>query len=377
MAPGFSGTEVPNILVLQRQGRMMRKLCLQTVAATMMLAVSMAALAQGGERAGRSAPPQAKQEQPKSSVKDVYRSEHAYFGDRFTIVPSIQYSHSDRDQLDLSGFYVLDAIFLGRLNVDDVSFDTIQTSISFRYDLTDSIQIQATVPYLFRRAHFETIGVGGSSERSAEATVYDNGLGDVSARVYWHALQETASMPDVVLYVGGRAPTGDDPYGISTNTKASGNLEYPTELPMGNGVWSVFVGASVLKTFDPAILFASFGYEHTFPQNFDDLTTGAGNVGGEVDLGDTYRFGLGMAFALNRKLSLSISYSHAFITEAEETPNGGSTQNIVGSQGHTGALNLGMTLAVSDSSSLVANIGVGVTEDAPDITLSFSVPFTL
>lgn len=116
--------------------------------------------------------------------------------------------------------------------------------------------------------------------------------------------------------------------------------------------------------------------KHTFAEHFDDISSFDGNQPGEVDLGDTYRFGMGIAFALNRQLSLSLSYSQAITTEAEQTPQGGVTTGIIGSQGSAGALNLGMTLALGDSSSLIANIGVGVTGDAPDISLSFSMPFS-
>src|SRR5699024_9053843 len=185
-----------------QRGPTMKRFGLQITCVSLLLTMSVAVMAQGSTGAAHSTPPQSKQQQPTSAVQNIYSEKHTYFGDKLTIVPRLEYSHTDRNQLNLSGFLVLDAIFLGRIDVDDIEYDTLKASLGFRYDLTDRIQLQATVPYLFRRASFKSIGKGGSTASVAEQTVKDNGLGDVTGRVYYHAVREQDGWPDIVFNVG-------------------------------------------------------------------------------------------------------------------------------------------------------------------------------
>lgn len=43
----------------------------------------------------------------------------------------------------------------------------------------------------------------------------------------------------------------------------------------------------------------------------------------------------------------------------------------------SGVMNLGGTYAMSDSTSLVTSLGVGLTDDASDVSLTFRMPFQL
>jgi hypothetical protein len=321
--------------------------------------------------------------QPSQSVRDVLREEHTLFSDRLTIEPGLTYTYSDRSQLALSGFLVLDAIFLGNISVDTVKSHTTTFDLNLRYGLTNRLEWELNLPYVYRSSTYQSIGAGGATDRYVEADVTEGGLGDISSTLYYRLLTETEARPDVVWNFGVRAPTGSHAYGIGTRTvyededDASGNLTVPEELPTGNGVWGVSTGVSVLKTLDPAIVFANLGYTHNFEGSFSDISSDAENNPGSINLGDSIRFGFGTAFALNPRFSLSISYSHQHAFDSKRAFDGEPRGTIIGSGATSGSVNLGATYAVSDTTSIVSNVGIGMTDDAPDITLTFRLPFQI
>jgi len=317
-----------------------------------------------------------RQARPSQSVENVLREEHALFSDRLTIEPGINYSYSDRSQLALRGFLALDAIFLGEINVDSVESHITTFDLSTRYGLTNRLEVGLNIPFVYRSSTYQSTGVDGGPGVS-EISVDEADLGDISASLSYRLLPETGDRPDVVVNVGVRAPTGTDPYGIGTKTDSvNTNLTVPTELPTGNGVWGINTGVSVLKTLDPAIVFANLGYTYNLEESFDDISASQGKSPGDVKLGDTIRAGFGTAFALNESFSLSLSYSHEYIQKSETTQDG-VTNKVIGSDANVGVLNLGGTYALNDSTSIVTSLGVGLTDDASDISLTFRMPFQM
>lgn len=313
---------------------------------------------------------------PSQSVENVLREEHALFSDRLTIEPGINYSFSDRSQLALRGFLALDAIFLGEINVDTVKSHITTFDLNARYGLTNRLEVGINIPFVYRTSTYQSIGDDFSTEQNSEASVSNSDLGDISVSMAYRLLPETLSRPDVVVSLGVRAPTGTDPYGISLREDPNTNLNIPDELPTGNGVWGVSVGASALKTLDPAIVFANLGYTYNFEESFSDISAAEGAQPGDVKLGDTIRAGFGTAFALNERLSLSLSYSHEHIRQSSTTRDG-VTRSVVGSEANVGVFNIGGTYALNDQVSIVTSFGFGVTDDASDISLTFRMPFQI
>ena len=356
------------------------RITVPALAGLLVLPVGPVGAADGDADAGAaeqgSAAPGREEAKPESSVRDIYREQHALFGDRFTIEPSLTYTHSDRNQLTLSGFLALDAIFLGNISVDSISRDSLRPELALRYDVTDRLQLEGVLPYVYRRSEFESTGQTGT-DSTIQESVSSDGIGDVRLSLFYRLLNETAEQPDVVLNLGVTAPTGEDPFGVPTETRNGGRLEFPSELPTGNGVWAVSFGASFLKTLDPAIVFASLGAEVTLEEDFDDISADPGDQPGDVDLGDTVRFGFGTAFAVNQRLSLSLSLDQSFTTESEQQLDGGPATDVVGSDATASVLNVGGTLSLDADRSLTTNVGFGLTEDAPDVSVRVSMPIGL
>lgn len=342
------------------------------------VAADGAANANEENSAAQTSEPVVKEAPASRSAEAVYREQNALFNKTFTLETGLSYSHSDRRELILNGFLALDAIFLGNIKLDRVKSDIWQFDVTGRYGVTDRLQFDFNAPFLYRKSTFQSGGVGGSASALGEHDVNQTSIGDVSAGMYYKLFPETPTRPDIVWNVRVKAPTGKDPFGIKIvqPDPANNNLTTPEDLPTGNGIWTLSTGVTFVKTIDPAILFANVGYAHNFAQKFDDISSVKGTTtAGEVDLGDSYQLGGGMAFALNDRMSMSMSYAHRFAQQSRIKSGSAAWTNVVGSDSSSGSLNFGVTYAMSDKLSMVANVGVGITPDAPDVTVGVKFPY--
>ncbi|KAF1051419.1 MAG: hypothetical protein GAK43_02419 [Stenotrophomonas maltophilia] len=96
---------------------------------------------------------------------------------------------------------------------------------------------------------------------------------------------------------------------------------------------------------------------------------------GKVDLGNWFQIGAGMAFALNEKMSMSFSLSDLVSQKSRIRPDGEDWQTIEGSDAHSAYFGIGMTYAVSNRFTIVPNLSIGITPDAPDFTFSVKFPY--
>jgi len=314
------------------------------------------------------------------SVTDLEREVHVTFNQTFSLELGFEYAHFDQSQLALNGFLALDAIFLGDISVDEVEADIYRTTLVGRWGVTDRIQLNLDIPYIYRETKVRSRGAQLGSKLVTESTVDSNDLGDISLGLSYHLFPETVSHPDVVLSMSVTAPTGKDPYGIDAITDPDGdntNLQIPDDLPTGSGVWSLSGGVSLLRTTDPAILFSNLSYTHYFAEDFSDLGVrpGAPDQPGEVKLGDSIQLGLGIAFAINERTSYSMSFTQRFFDHVEIKPKGGRTNELVGSDASVGTFDVGVTYGLTRNLSLVTNLGLGLTNDSSDYKFSLRFPY--
>lgn len=316
---------------------------------------------------------------PAQSVNNLYDENTGFFGGgKFSLETGITYTHYDTRQLVLNGFLALDSIFLGNINVDRIKADSWTLDVTGRYNINNRWQFDLNVPVVYRDSEFQSAGAGGNSNAiSQESVSRDPTIGDINAGVAYKFMDEGPYKPDAVLSLRVKAPTGKDPYGIKlVKSSANDNLAVPETLPTGNGVWSITPGISLIKSFDPAVLFGSFSYTHNFQNSFDDIDPNVGtNIGGKVDLGDSFQIGAGVAFALNEKMSMSFSLSDLIQRRSKIKQDGEDWQGVPASDANAAYFNIGMTIAATDSLTIVPNLSIGMTEDAPDFTFSLKFPY--
>lgn len=338
----------------------------------------------GGEGyASSAAEAQQAKQAARRSVDDVKQQQAALFSRRFTVENSLTYARYDRKQLTLNGFLALDAIFLGNIGIENVESDSITYNLAARWGISPTLTVNMDVPWIARKTVYQKGGAGGSAAAIAEEETTGNGIGDVSLGVNYKVFGERGWRPETVLTAGVTAPTGRAPYGVDWTVLERDDDDYirfavPKDQPTGNGVWQANVGLSIVKTADPAILFANAGYIHSFEQSFDDIDGNPDTVNpGDVKLGGSYYFGAGVAFAFNERTSLSISFSDKLSARASTRYSNGQWVKVIGSDANAATFNLGVTYALNQRTTLVSLLGIGLTPDAPDFSLAFKVPYML
>lgn len=313
-------------------------------------------------------------EQRRQQEKALVVREHApLFERRFTFDTGLAYSYYDRRALTLSGFLALDAIFLGTINLDQSKATVGTFDITGRYGLTDRLSLEASIPYVVRDTRFVSGGAGGAATSLSEVQVRSQGLGDVSVAAYYQLVKESARFPDVVASLRLRAPTGRDPFGLKlisedpTNT----NIIIPEDLPTGTGVWSATANVSVLRTYDPVILFANLGYTHHRSGEFDDVSPVMGTVTpAKVSLGHILQFSGGMALALNDRAAMSFSIATAMQAATHTlSPGQDDSLRVPGSSSNATTLNLGMSYVLPSGWTFNGQAAAGLTPDAPNFVL--------
>ncbi|MFB4394826.1 MULTISPECIES: hypothetical protein [unclassified Pseudomonas] len=319
--------------------------------------------------------------EPAQSVSNLYDEASGFFGGgKFSVETGITYARYDTRQLILNGFLALDSIFLGNINLDRIKADNWTLDLTARYNLDNRWQFDINVPVVYRESTYQSGGVGGNAQGVSERTVTrDPTLGDVNFGVAYKFLDESENTPDAVFSVRVKAPTGKDPFGIKLlRDTENDSLSYPEDLPTGNGVWSITPGISLVKTYDPAVLFGSLSYTHTFEESFSDVSSTLNQkVPGKVKIGDSFQIGAGIAFALNEKMSMSFSVSELIARRSriKSAETGDSWSDVKSSDANAAYFNVGMTLAASDNLTIVPNLSIGLTDDAPDFTFSLKFPY--
>lgn len=314
---------------------------------------------------------------PSDAVVEVTQEQQGRFGQRLGFDLGLGYTHFDSARISLNGFLALDAIFLGTISLDQVKSEIFTVDATIRYGITDRLFVDANLPFLYRTSNFRSGGTGGSASALVEQTVRDSGIGDFSIGASYRVVAETLRRPDVVVSARVKFPTGRHPFGVEFDevVNSEGNLQVPQNLATGTGVYGASLGVAVLKTIDPLVVFGNVTYFRNFARDFSDIDEGPGDIPGRIEIGDAWQLGAGLAFALNDKSSISMSYSQRVIARTQITPEGQDPRTVVGSQANVGIANFGATFTLGPRLALVANLGVGLTDDSPNMAFNIRLPF--
>jgi hypothetical protein len=268
--------------------------------------------------------------------------------------PGFQYTNISRNRVQLSGFSLIPAIIIGRIDVVEIDRDIFVGSLTSRYGIFNFLEAELSVPYVYRQDQ-EIFGATGLEK---QVSVDGNGIGDISGGLFAQVLYEKGWVPDTVLSFRFSAPTGRDFTDLDIDAEG-----VPSELPLGSGFWGLQPGVTFSKTTDPAVVFTSFRY--TF--NLADTKSGI-----DFDPGDVFEFNGGVAFALNERIAMSFSYQHRY--------GDSFTQNdidILRSDFNAGQMFIGMSYTMNRWTALSFNVGFGVTNDAPDLTFEIRMPLRM
>jgi hypothetical protein len=146
-------------------------------------------------------------------------------------------------------------------------------------------------------------------------------------------------------------------------------------LPTGSGFWGVQPALTMLFPSDPVVFFGSVSLLHSIKRSDVTRQTEAGPelIPGTIQPGRIFGFNFGMGLALNERSSFSLGYDHSSVGKTLQ--NGVAAPDAVRVQ--LGTLLLGWSFKTTPKRSINVSLGVGVTRDTPDMTMTVRMPFSL
>jgi hypothetical protein len=280
------------------------------------------------------------------------------------VEPGFEWSHFSDSAVAIAGLQIFGAILIGTISVDRLDRDIWSEAITARYGLFRRFQLETRVPFVIRHDS-EVIGVGTADEFERDATNYN--IGDMEVAALWQPILARRWIPDMVLNVRARFPTGEDPFGIRQeqfrDEETGETVIRLAKPPTGSGFYGISPGFTTVWRSDPAVLFFGGNYTVNIPRSF-------GGGFGKIDPGDQLSFFAGINVALSERLSLNLSFSD---TQTFDSKQGG--RKTSGSSFNDARIVLGTSLNVGNTSLLLAAVA-GLTAQSPDVQVVVRLPLT-
>lgn len=298
---------------------------------------------------------------------------------KFVIEPSYQFGYSSTDRVALIGYTIIPALVIGLIDVRQVRITNQIAELTARYGITNRLEVEVRVPYVDGHTDTTSREIFTGSATDQVFTTNGKGLGDVEATARYQFNNGGADRPYYIGWLRFKSRTGRDPFEVTTdcvqrciqNTTGTG---LPLEMPTGSGFYSLQPGLTWLLPSDPVVFFGNLSYLHNFPRNDVSLTLvgGVRQPLGKIAVGDVYDASVGVGLALNDRASISLGYDQSFVgaTSVNGQTLAGSTRTVLGS------LLVGGSYKINDHRTLNVALGVGVTRDTPDVTLTIRLPIT-
>lgn len=239
---------------------------------------------------------------------------------------------------------------LYQLRVQENATHTLTNTFTAQYGLKDNLTLTASIPLVTKTDLLKDTSTAG--------------LGDISLGARWEPFPLKAGRLPLILFGNLSTKTGDSPYEINA----------ADDLSTGKGYYAVGVGASTRKYIDPVVLFASVSANYGF--KVTDLNQRRGyRVIDEFEPGISGGFAFGFAYSFNYDVSMTMSYQQSFNTGSEFRYSSGESYSPADQTSSTFAISLGVR--ISPETIVNGTVGLGLTEDAPDISLGLSFPLDI
>lgn len=238
---------------------------------------------------------------------------------------------------------------LDRFRIEEDANHTLTNTFTVQYGILDNVTLSASIPFMAKKDLLQ--------DKTAA------GLGDLSFAARWEPFPLKQGRLPLVLFGSLSTKTGDSPYEIGID-----------ELSTGKGYYSVGVGASTRKYIDPVVLFTSVS------ANYGLKETGLNQVRGSrildsFDPGLSGGFSFGFAYSFNYDVSLTMSYQQSFNTGAKFYFK--NDESYKSADQSSSMLSFALGVRVSPETIVNGTVGIGLTEDAPDVSLGLSFPLDI
>jgi len=223
----------------------------------------------------------------------------------------------------------------------ELNANSLTADLALRLGLPWDSQLEIGLPYRWREVESVTrVGFTPTDSSSQSGT----GLGDVRVGLAKTLLREGLWRPDLVGRVTWDTDTG----------RAQDN-----GVPLGGGFHELRGSLSAIKRQDPLVFVSGLSYERAFENN-------------QVQPGPTLSANFGSFIALSPETSLRLQFFGAY---QKETKLFG--REIGGSEQTVGTFVVGGSTLVARGTLLDLSVGIGLTNDADDFSITVSLPIRL
>ena len=261
----------------------------------------------------------------------------------WNLEPSFSYIHSSRDEIFIDGFAIFPVLVVGDIVSRHVQRDLNVVTGTARLGLPKDFQIEARLPFGY--SQIRTFSADNTEEK-----VSDSGIGDLELSLSKQLYRSRGKWPDLLTSLRWKFATGDNPFRVTD-----------ADTYTGSGYESLGLSLSTVKVVDPVVYFGGLNYIHNY---------GTSEEIGHFEPGDSWGFNMGMAIALNLNNSLSLAYDQQFSRRSNLDGIG-----IPDSYFTTGVFSIGSSYTFSSGTTLDLKLGIGLTEDSPDVIFSTALPF--
>jgi hypothetical protein len=281
-----------------------------------------------------------------------------------TFEPSVQFTHLSTNRVALLGYTIVPSITIGLITIQDVDDDALVAAMAFRYGITNRLELEFKVPYVYRSNSAASNPLNAGTVNTSLFNANGYGFGDVETTLRYQINQPVGPGG---IYIGSmrfKFRNGEDPFQVPYNPVAEGvaGAGLPTELPVGSGFYALQPAITLIYPSDPAVLFGTLNYQWNIQRNVSGV--------GEVDPADALGINFGMGIGLNENLSFSLGYEHTILgkstLDGERLGNSKTTQ--------VGTLILGTSFRISNRTNANLSLGIGATDTSPDMQLTVKVP---
>ena len=261
---------------------------------------------------------------------------------KFQIEPSTTWAHFSSNRIHIQGFLLL-PILIGDISTQTIKRDIFIHNLTFKYGLLNNFQGEVKVPWRYEYDRFT------DTSNLTETQKDKGGLGDIelgfSRQIGW----ERGLLPDLVAAIGVKSKTGKN---------------YNEEVSFGSGHWGIRGSLIAAKSSDPAVVFGSLSYTYNFEEaNIPGI--------GTIKPGDTIGYSLGTAIALSYQTAINFSFDHSVTFKTTRD-----SRNLNGTFLNVGNFKTGFNWAFNEQASVDFSVSIGVTTDAPDVSVSIRVPYS-
>jgi len=297
----------------------------------------------------------------------------------YVLEPTLQYAYSSSDRIGIAGYALIATLFTPRVDVREARRNSTTASLTARYGVTNRFEVEVRVPYVYRSdamASREIVN-GAAADRVFDAS--GKTIGDAELAARYQLNEGGLNRPYFVAGLRFKSRTGRDPFEVTTDcvTRCTGPGAAGTglqlDLPTGSGFYALEPNLAWFMPSTPVTFFGTFSYMHNFKRNnlSRKIVNGESEFLGDITPPDSFGFNVGVGFALNDKVTVSVGYDHISITRARQND-----QTLPGSlRTQLGTLMAGFSYRLDPHRTVNVSVGAGLTPDAPDIGLMVRIPF--